>query len=604
MRLYPHDDYNTTLDFLGNRKYVKGRYQDDVMVFRGMYGLDTYLIWKMPQNLPHYDFGRVRIDLRLYTKDSKKVPYFTDNFQIIDVTYDPKTSYYTLFAISEASAILQTMLLDYDVTSLNYIDNRNPENVLKDVLQKHGIFDVQFHRHPQQEEHRNFEYRNLTINYDWRVLDFINYIADQNEFEWFVRKNSLFIGKEIFAVEEMNSTKDLNKETDKESKSAFFKIVFGSTRPMDIQSHINKEWRCIWCKHWAGKNGGNSQGCFVRIGSGTIDKELYFRTLKGYTERILATRLLNAKTISHSVVLGTILKDSGNEKYIDEVSVLKKNEDVKINTPYDAKIARGTDAFNTKQKISRTTPYLDQESGLLFPSASLGDDIPPNSIIYNIEGKEESSVVGLFVMGNGNSLKIPHKQKEDFRLRFPDGAELFYDESAKMWLFTSRDSFVIRQNTNIPYNEVPTKNRGDDEAMFQIYQKNLFFDTDIAHMHIMEPGCFQVVPKGGPTPSDPNRRFALYCDNDKGEVIIESQNSIELKTYYGGALSNGTITLNTLGEITIGASATKVSIGGGTQQLAYKFHNHLAAPATDIFGLPLLGNVASNTQGTTKTWAG
>lgn len=434
IRIYPHDDYTKTLDFVGNYKELKNRQSDEIIVFRGMYGLDTYLVWTVHQNLPHYDFGRASLDLRLFLEGSTKTPFFKEQFKVIDVRYDPKTSKYRVFAISHDSAVLQTMLLDYDVTSLNYMDNRTPKQVLIDVLEKFNILKVEFHEHPQQIEHRNFEYRSLSINYDWRVLDFINYIASQNEFEWFVRGGTLYIGKELFAIESMNTTKPFDITTDKEAKSSFFKMVMGTTRPMDVLAHINKEWRCIWTKHWVGVSGGNTEGCFVRIGSGTVDKELYFRTLKGLTERTLASRLLNQKLTSHYVILGSILKDEGSERYIDSVSVQKNKELTKINTPENVKIDRGEDVFNQKEKVARTTPYLDNEAGLLFPRSKLGSIVPPNSIIFNIEGKEESSAVGPFIIGKNGELTVPYKEPDDFRLQLPNGWCLYAKKDGETFL--------------------------------------------------------------------------------------------------------------------------------------------------------------------------
>ena len=116
IRIYPHDDYTKTLDFVGNYKELKNRQSDEVIVFRGMYGLDTYLVWTVHQNLPHYDFGRASLDLKLFLEGSTKAPFFEDQFKVIDVRYNPKTSKYKVSAISHDSATLQTMLLDYDVT--------------------------------------------------------------------------------------------------------------------------------------------------------------------------------------------------------------------------------------------------------------------------------------------------------------------------------------------------------------------------------------------------------------------------------------------------------------------------------------------------------
>ncbi|MEE9438998.1 MAG: hypothetical protein V3V14_08370 [Saprospiraceae bacterium] len=571
IRIYPHDDYSKTLDFVGNYKVLKDRQEDELIVFRGIYGLDAYLIWDVFQNLPHYDFGRASLDLRLFLEGNTKAPFFTDQFKVIDVKYDPKTSRYRVFAISHDSATLQSLLTDYDVTSLSYSENRTPKQVLIDVLQERGeeenkIFDVEFHEHPQQEEHRNFEYRSLTINNEWRVLDFINYIADQNEFEWLVRGGTLYIGKELFADVTKNSTKPFDIGADKEAKSPFFKMILGPTRPMDALSHINKEWRCIWTKHWAGKSGGNSEGCFVRIGSGTVDKELYFRTLRGIIEKTLATRLLNQKLTSHSVMLGSILKDEGSERFIDSVSIQKNKELFKINTPENVKIDR-KDSINTKEKIARTTPYLDEGSGLLFPSMQLGNIEPPNSIVFNIEGKEESSALGPFIMGKNGDLAIPAKDLMDFRLQFPNGWCLYVKESG--------DTILQVEDT-------------DDQTIPD-------------ELEIGKQGLHLIVEN-----EQGNREFVMGLDTSN---FIEFKNSDEgfkvlaEGTVYLSSDKNMLLQVNGDDNIEIISISGKTLIQGGGHTLAWKNHDHIAPPATDCFGAPLLGNVAPNTQGTTNTEA-
>jgi len=472
IRMYPANDYTKELSVVGNCGDVTRRMYDNVVAFSGMYGIDNYMIWYIHKNLGgYYDFSTMNIELKLYSGLNTKRPYWVRQYKVIDVKYDTNKSQYVLYAMSLDSAKLQTHLVDYQVKSLSYDDKRQVYSqkpsqkemevkrktltatqyktayskikrfgVLVDVLQKHNIFRVEYMDCQDESALKNFEYRMFTFDEDWRVIDFINYIADQNSLEWYVRNNVLYIGNECKAIEGMNSTRKFDLETDNISNTAWFKKYSGISRQMDVMAHIGKVWRCVWAKHVAGKSGGISKGCFTRIGIGTLSKEKYFRTLEGEPEKALGTKMLIDKPYSHYITLGNIKTDEGDPVFIDEVSVQKNKELYKINEPSDVKIDRGDDVLllkQTKEKVVRSTPYLDDGSGILFPSPILENDVgfavrPPNSIIFNVKGKEEASVVGPYVMGNSKEdFTIPAKERDDFRLSFPSGWTFYVDEKGR-----------------------------------------------------------------------------------------------------------------------------------------------------------------------------
>ena len=492
--MYQVGEYGSKFGAVGNcgvERNVTIRDYDDVIAFSGMYGIDDYMMWYIHKNLRgHYDFSTMNIELMFFPDRNTRRPFFTRNYKVLDVKYDANKSKFVLYGQSLSSAKLQTKLVDYQVKSLSYDENRSVYRqeptqavmsvkkkelnlklarriitrnqykkewgaelnkvkkfgVLVDILEGHNIFKVEYMTSMNESALKNFEYRMFTFDEDWRVIDFINYIADQNDFEWFVRNNVLYIGKECMAIEEMNTTRKHDLETDNISNTAWFKKYNGITRQMDLMSHINKVWRCIWVKHMAGKSGGITKGCFTRIGMGTLSKENYLRTLEGELEKVLGAKILVNKPYSHYITLGNIIKDEGDQVYIDKVSIQKNKELYKINEPSDVKIDRveepSSSIFQVKEKVSRSTPYLDAGGGMLFPSPLLetqGVDIdgtpikgsPPNSIIFNVKGKEEASIIGPYVMGNSKedfkSYKIPFKGRKDFRFTLPNGWTMYVD---------------------------------------------------------------------------------------------------------------------------------------------------------------------------------
>lgn len=450
IRLYDAEDYSNQKDIIGDFEQYHNRQEDDVVVFSGMYGIGDYFIWYMHKNIGGWDYSTVNIDLSLYLDGDSKKTFWRRQYKILDIKYDASESKYVLFGISLDSAKLQTKLVDYGVTSLYWKKNRTPKDVLIEILEKKNIFKVEYQKSAYESTLRNFEYRMFTFDENWSVEDFINYIADQNHFEWYVRNNTLYIGKECKAIAGMNSTRKFDLEKDNVSNTAWVKKYYGETRPMDIMSHIGKVWRCVWVKHMAGSRGGISKGCFTRRGIGTLDKENYLKTLEGQPERNLASKLFINKPYSHYITLGNIIKDEGNPIYVDQISVQKNKELYKVNEPSDIKIDRGDESkspiFQVKERVVRSTPYLDANAGILFPSPWLEEEEekdyteadnkkwkgnPPNSIIFQVKGKEEASVIGPYVMGNSEedfkAYKIPFKSRKDFRMSFPKGWTMYVD---------------------------------------------------------------------------------------------------------------------------------------------------------------------------------
>ncbi|KKK55313.1 hypothetical protein LCGC14_3075800, partial [marine sediment metagenome] len=329
-----------------------------------------------------------------------------------------------LYAISEATVRLHKKLISFGVTSLSYDKDRTAKELLEEVIQKNNIFHVIFHEDKESTKHMlNYKYRYFNIEPDWNILDFIEYIADENRYEWCVdkviqSKNQepiwvLHIGHELKALTYRNATKKFNMETDNISESIYSMKITTDGSPMQPLSHWEENFKCVWAKHIAGKSGGISRGCFVKIGQGHLPKDIYLKTLEGEIERNIGYSMLSnppkRKVRISAVTLGNVLKDEGIvdgkvSQYIDVVSIQKNPKLYTINEPHNILFDRGDGMMvkHQKEHITRSTPYLDHEAGLLFPSPRLEEGkTPPNSIIFNIEGKSESAVLGPFVYGDG-----------------------------------------------------------------------------------------------------------------------------------------------------------------------------------------------------------
>jgi hypothetical protein len=552
IRLYDPDNFRKGYDIISNFKGFHNRTLDDIVVFNGMYGMDSYLLWYAHSDLYSYDFNTVFLNLKLFPSLQKDKPFWENNYNVVEVKFDPNKGRYVIFALSLDSMKLNTKLLTWDISSIKFSEKRTVEGALREILEDNNIFAVQYFESPNPDL-VDMIYEQLTFDPDWTVRDLINYFADDNGFEWYVYNNVLYIGRELRIIKKMNIGSKFDPQSDRTGNSAFFKRIMGDLRPADVLGHIDEHWRCIWAKHYVGKSGGVSSLCLSQVGAGTVDKNLYIHTLSNEREKHNAGFLLKTRKFnSYSVGIGNILKDDGEASYVDEVSVQKDTNTYQVKSPNNMVFDRGDEdeeskVVSLKERIARSTPYLDNEAGLLFPSVKL-DEPPPNSIIFNVKGREESSVLGPFVMGNGSDeLRIPVKEKGDLRFQLPNG-----------WCFYVREDGT----TYLQVKGVDSQT----ESSGMLKGKNVWI-------------------KLGASPADED-----IVLNSPEIVRINAVNDIDLQSEY-------TITLDGKTIIYVGPDANSVLLAGGGHKISHADHTHSLAPGLGNIGLPLTGDSLAHPAG-------
>jgi len=368
----------------------------------------------------------------------------------------------------------------------------------------------------------------------------------------------------------MDASKPLSIEIDNLSESLYSMKITTNASPMQPLANWEENYKCIWAKHTAGKGGGISKGCFVPVGMGHFDKHLYLRTLEGDIEKTIGSSILSRRKVRiPSIGIGNILKDEGVLKdeegsstgispYVDEVSLQQNPKTLSIREPHNIIVNRGDDLAVQYQleRATRSTPYLDNEAGLLFPSPTL-DNPPPNSLIFNVDGKRESAVVGPYVYGDGREeLIIPYKEKKgDLRLQLPNGWCLYITEAGTTYL---RVKDVDSQ----------TKPSGMVDGPDQ--DKSVWI-------------------KLGADPADEGIEM-----NSPELISMRAQNDIELKTPQTITLDGGTI-------VYVGPNANEVQISTGNKTLSHGTHTHQIPPGPAIPGPPV--STSATTDNTIKTKA-
>jgi len=417
-------------EFIGQVSNFEGwnlRPDDNVVVFSGMFDTEDYMLWYAVKDLPNLDMTDVCINLMLFMEGDPEKPYFNEKYRVHSVKFDPRSDTYIVYAIHEDHMKLMIPLWDYKITSFNSKDVKNGADVLKEIILKNDILGVLFHR-----DYNNlgfsYQYKNLTFNKFWNLKDVINYICDENHWEWTVKYGDLHLGNELAVMSEARSFRMGDYMVDNFPESSFFMKVALESTPIDVLSNWNNEYKCVWVKHSAGKSGGITKACFVKIGK-SIDKKMYVRTLEGIIERNQGYASLAKYNKYPSVGLGKILQDNQNsfQAYADIATTSKDTDTEEVKIPRNIKFFPSEGNPQVFEEIGRTSPYLDNGAGLLFPVAG---ENPPNSVILIPNGDIESAVLGPFVFGNGEQgFVIPAKNPKDFRLHLPSGWTLYVDEN-------------------------------------------------------------------------------------------------------------------------------------------------------------------------------
>ncbi len=626
-----------SIDIVSNFKRGKSRQLDTIITYNGMYGIDNYLIWNIHKNLPTYDFSTVVLNLNLHLYKNSKIIYFQDFYRVQDIRYNPSKSVYTLYAITESSVKLHSKLTSFGVKSLSYKKNRKASDIIREVIEDNDIFFVTYHEDEEStKEMIDYEYRYFAIDPEWTVLDFIQYICNDNMYEWCLDKTIdednvpteiLHFGHEIKAWDYRNATKDYEIEKDNVSHSINAMKITTDGSPMEPLAHWEEKLRCVWSKHAAGKGGGISKGCFIPIGGGHFDKFIYLRTLEGGIEKDIGYSMLTKKKKRFpSIGIGNILIDEGLE-FVDQVSVQKNPKTYAIREPHNVIINRGdeVDVQHQLEKITRSTPYLDHKAGMLFPSPKLTNP-PPNSLIFNVDGKRESAVAGPYVLGDGRkdgsgnkTLTIPIKDKGDFRLQFPNGWCLYVDENGDTYL-QIRDidpEIKVEDMLDLELQDIEGiffKQLGNGLSEFRLGLDDLNFfymRNKENNMDILSDGVIQIQGhKGLMLNSKDISHATIYLTPEengvKGGILIQTYaGKIQIKS-----VSGGNIEIDTSGNITIGPASPSVKIAGGGKKLSHGTHTHPfththsgVMPGPAVTGPATPTNTSATTDNTTKTEA-
>lgn len=288
-----------------------------------------------------------------------------------------------------------------------------------EILEKNKVYTICYHMNDNEEILDNVLAGNYVwnelfcatyINEDMTVRDFINQYCEIFNYEWTVKNNVLHVGKELRAIKEYNSTKMDSLGINNSVGFGKFLKIFDSSRPALVLAHIEEIYRCVWVKHSAGRDGGRTKALFVKIGSGTLSKDLYENTL---THNSLEKSNFFANTLQ------TPFKITEEQVYPKDEGGSETSEKRDIDDAKESKI---------RTPLRCLSPYSDHLGGIFFPKPGR-EDFPDRKLnSYEISDPKVGKLCLGFVPTSHESLETmdiagkalsPLKGERDFILKLP-----------------------------------------------------------------------------------------------------------------------------------------------------------------------------------------
>jgi len=314
--------------------------------------------------------------------------------------------------------------------------------------------------------------------------------------------------------------------------------------------------RCLWVKHCVGNNGDTSKACFGQIGT-KVPKELYYESLRGESIFQEALYFFGKKKLFNQIKVAGVMQDEGELAYIDKISLQKEAKEWAKKVPRRRVINTNNPAL-VLNKVGRTTQYLGDGEGILFPTP----EVPANLIVLSPDDRIENTVVASYAMGNGDEdFVIPEKEKGDFRLQLPNG----------FCIYLHSDGTLILQLQDVDPTAEPTEVDANKEGMQFLPSiggstSQFAVRLDTSNWMSMQNGEYGL------------KMFSdglISLWGDKGILMtIETAEPLTTKIEIDNDTENITVQSNN-GDVLINTgSAKNVTINSGTEAVSLTGHTH------------------------------
>jgi len=421
---------NWALMYLHNKKLIGGEdfLKDQFFVYTGLYGIPSHCIWYCAPDKTKEIFQGMAFRLVFSNSLSNKIVYIED-FIIERTYYNVSTQMYEIHA---SSVIFGDFITSNYLISQVFTTNRTNPLSGKDIISKFVAASfprlrVSFNSNLVDK----IRYFGYSFDVDFNCLDLLTKICAENEWEWYLRGDALFVSNCLSVDKTDTIIKNPEAESSKIIHFFNYKYVEIPTDTAQPGSWYGENGRVIWVKYIVGEDIGSTMGLMVENNrTNTLLEGTYLDTIFGIDDKYIMERRLRDYS-QKPVIVGKIFgeyKDSNREEY----EVPKFSGDVRTFTKwlrkreFKTKFTQDDSPLIYSENVRQTTPYAGNNVGIQYPQ-----DVS-HHILFSPDGQREDPLVGPAFYGFNETIPKRNSEK-DFRLTLPN-ATIYIKEDGEILL--------------------------------------------------------------------------------------------------------------------------------------------------------------------------
>lgn len=411
---------------------------DQLIVYLGMYGVPSYCLWYAASDKTKIIEMGLIFRLSFYREANDLI--YVEDFMIKSAMYDSVTQHFKIYAESRAFYEFEKNI-GFTFKEWSTKNKREPDAavspkiVLGTVLMKTNP-DIAIVFVPPITERKFYLFNSFDSNFS--VLDFVTKVCAENQWEWYLRGDAIFIS-DVFTMpgnELYETDRPEYKRREINTLDYTYVQTIGDAAIPGLQYKGGAGGRVLWVIHQLGGKIGHEMKICIYKTHTRLREEHYIESLVDYARQLGLNRLQKNYT-QKQILIGNIFGEYTDEERNNyEAAEFGADIDNPGNSPADRlfknKYEEGDNAFIYLKKPMMTSPYAGNGVGLQFPQAD------SHRILFSPFGNREYALVGPAYWANEDVIPERYSEK-DYRLSLP-GATIYIKE----------DGEIIIEQSSIP----------------------------------------------------------------------------------------------------------------------------------------------------------
>lgn len=411
-------------------------HKDQFFVYSGLYGVPSHCKWWCAPDKTKEIYQGVVFRLSFYNMANKII--YIEDFVVEKAHYDVTEQMYMIYAIGRSFYDFKTTdMLVPRVLTANREQPISGKQIITDIVE--DSFPYLRYNFDKNLVDR-IKYFDYSFDLHFNALDLLTKICAENEWEWFLRGDALFIS-ECLAVENTNVViTSTEPESSKNVQFFSYKYVEIPGDTSQPGSWYGKNGRVLWVVYTCGGEIGGMMGMMIQNNrTDTLLEGEYLNTLFDIDDRLIIERKIRDYS-QHPILVGKIFgewSDTNKEHYQAPMF----SGDIKSYTKwlrkrgFKNKYSGDESPLLYSVNVARTTPYAGNGVGIQYP------ELESHHILLSPAGDRENPLLGPAFYGKDETVPVRDSVK-DFRLTLP-GATIYIKEDGEILIEQTSDAEAV-----------------------------------------------------------------------------------------------------------------------------------------------------------------